>query len=230
VHDSDEFMSGFLFTLYEQKWLKFGWYLHLALRWIDFALVVVTVYLCIQFKFEAGGVQQQLGICAALAGLVAAFVVEEGFMAYLYALNYKSGVPHLELLRRTWSYAKSFAADANLRACAFLLAAVYVYAYVLAGASNMDHGALNNGTVRRLGEALDYTAETEAQHTQALFDYNVESGRDASWLGMEPLVWLLMALGFLLKFYAFVDQFFQPYTSLSIFVLSVRQGAAVIRI
>ena len=35
--------------------------------------------------------------------------------------------------------------------------------------------------------------------------------------------WLLMGMGFMLKVYAFVDQFSQPFTSLSILVLSVGQ-------
>ena len=40
----DDFMGGFLYTLYYQKWEKFGWYLHLLLRSIDAALIVMLGY------------------------------------------------------------------------------------------------------------------------------------------------------------------------------------------
>ena len=56
----------------------------------------------------------------------------------------------------------------------------------------------------------------------AIYGYNMDSAEGAAWHGIEPLMWLLFGMGFLLKFYAFVDQFVQPFISISIFVLSVR--------
>ena len=57
---------------------------------------------------------------------------------------------------------------------------------------------------------------------QAILDYSYTQAESAAYYGMEPLIWLGMALGFLFKFYAFVDQLVQPFISLSVFVLSIR--------
>ena len=48
----DDFMSGFLFTLFQQKWAKFGWYMHVAMRALDFAVVLASIMLCITLKNE----------------------------------------------------------------------------------------------------------------------------------------------------------------------------------
>ena len=40
----DEFMDGFLYKLFVQKWAKFGWYLHLILRSLDAAVIALTLY------------------------------------------------------------------------------------------------------------------------------------------------------------------------------------------
>ena len=40
----DDFMGGFLFSLYQQKWRKFGWYLHMIMRSQD--AVIVAAVMC----------------------------------------------------------------------------------------------------------------------------------------------------------------------------------------
>ena len=59
----DDFMTGFIFTLYEQKWNKFGWYLHLCLRSIDLGLVLLSAYLCVILKEDNGEKNEEL-MCA----------------------------------------------------------------------------------------------------------------------------------------------------------------------
>ena len=142
----------------------------------------------------------------------------------LYANNYKSGVPRAELISRSWHWMKGFAANVNLMAG--LMCAIAVFFYVIGPTSHIEEDLTVEGaTARRLAEhgQLEYTVETELQHSSAIHAYNLKAAQDAAWEGIDPLIWLFMGLGFLLKFYAFVDQLVQPFTSLSIFVLSVRQ-------
>ena len=47
--------------------------------------------------------------------------------------------------------------------------------------------------------------------------------RAARWDGVEPLVWLLLALGFVAKLYAFLMKAAMAFTQLSILMLSVQQ-------
>eukprot|EP00966_Prymnesium_polylepis_P297680 6878114-Prymnesium_polylepis.1 len=198
----DDFMSGFLFELYQQKWRRFGWYMHGVLRAIDVALVAAVMYLCVQLKGE-GMAKHQFFMCKLLIGLIAVFVAGELFLGHLYALNFKSGVPVLELVRRTWRWMRSFAIETNLRACAVLVIAVAVYMLtdisvdIPSEISSVDGGRRLRSRfhARELTEALDYTEITEAQRTGAMFEYATQSAKDASVQGTEPLIWLLMALG-----------------------------------
>ena len=50
----DDFMEGFIFTLYQQKWRKFGWYVHIFCRLPDAALVVLIAILTTELKTEVG--------------------------------------------------------------------------------------------------------------------------------------------------------------------------------
>ena len=68
-----------------------------------------------------------------------------------------------------------------------------------------------------------HTGESEAQRAHSVIEFTLGLAEDASWGGNDPLIWLCMGVGFLLKFYTFIDQLFQPFMSLSIFVLSIRQ-------
>ena len=54
-------------------------------------------------------------------------MLEEVFVAWLYAKNYRSDVPLPELCRRTWHWTKAFAANTNAYACFVLLSAVLLY-------------------------------------------------------------------------------------------------------
>ena len=44
----DDFMDGFLYKLFVQKWTKFGWYLHLILRSLDAAVIALTLYVSLE--------------------------------------------------------------------------------------------------------------------------------------------------------------------------------------
>ena len=70
----DDFMAGFLFTLYRQKWSKFGWYFHVLLRALDFGIVCMIIYLCAQLKGERRA--EQHAVCGVLAGLIVLFLAE----------------------------------------------------------------------------------------------------------------------------------------------------------
>ena len=168
----DDFIGGFVFQLYRQKWSKFGWYLHWMLRTLDIVLTSVVVFLCIQLKsnaFGAGGERLQAGACVLLVVLLALLISEEFFMGYLYALNYKEGVPRLELARRAWVWMKSFTLLANLRSAGFLLLAIAVY--LLDVPILGQHDASNGGdapveAARRLLDD-EYTVARFSQRTDA---------------------------------------------------------------
>ena len=53
--------------------------------------------------------------------------------------------------------------------------------------------------MHELGSADGYSADSEAAHSQAVIDYMIASAQAASWEGIEPLTWLFLSLGFLLK-------------------------------
>ena len=190
--------------LYQQKWRRFGWYMHGVLRAIDVALVAAVMYLCVHLKGE-GTAKHQFFMCKLLIGLIAVFVAKELFLGHLYALNFKSGVPAPELIRRTWRWMRGFAIETNLRACAVLMTAVAVYMLtdtsldMPSEISSVDGGRSlrSHFHSRELAEALEYTEITEAQRTDAMFEYATQSAKDASVQGTEPLIWLLMALGVL---------------------------------
>ena len=76
------------------------------------------------------------------------------------------------------------------------------------------------------GESLAYTLETEKQHHLADIEYNKWAAHEAAWHGIEPLIWLFMGIGFLLKFYACFDQTVQPFMSLYQFMISINQVLA----
>ena len=57
---------------------------------------------------------------------------------------------------------------------------------------------------------IPWTVQSENERASAIYDYNLESAAAAAWDGNEPLIWLCFGLGFLLKFYAFIDQLVQP--------------------
>ena len=241
----DEFMCGFLFQLYEQKWRKFGWYIHYVLCALDGSLVVAVVCLCINMKNETvTGERHQYGLCYLLVGILFAVLAVEAWLGYLYASNYKEGVPFRELFSRTWTWMEGFGISNNLTACSCILLAVGLYmvepgtldgysAYVLPSIfhpesleeveASLSHGASAGSTGRRLDDSLDFTYRSEAQRLRAIHDYRVWSAEEARWDGIEPLMWLLLALGFLLKFYAFLEKTVMPFTRLYVLVLSIRQ-------
>jgi len=265
----DDFMGGFLFQLYQQKWVKFGWYMHLAMRALDFALVAAVAVVCVQLKSEGENKESHVE-CLVLLSIIIAFVAVEGALGVLYANNIKGNLPTLEVLRRTWEWMNSFAGSLNLVACGFMFAAVVLYfvdesfhpefglltsiiesAFATFAEGVSDDGAEGVGRnagqdiVGRLlnpnvgdvgaglpdadgrqleeGSALIYTAATMAQKTEAIIQNNIDTAVAASWSGIEPLIWLLLGTGFLIKFYTLIDQFVQPYMSLSVFVLAVKQ-------
>ena len=258
----DNFMKGFIFALFVQKWDKFGWYMHLVMRTIDLAVVMSSVMLCTTLKSESE-TKRSHADCVMLLVLLGAFLAVELFIGALYATNFKSGVPPLEVLRRTWEWMNDFASGANLLASALITFGISLYLadtetegfvhtivmvlQALLGALNYvvqlltshftngdgrgsagEGGSRGDGSLASMARRLDefdafYTADRMAQRSAAVVTYNIEGAEAAAWEGIEPLIWLFLGLGFLIKFYAFVDQFVQPYTSLSIFVLSVRQ-------
>ena len=270
----DDFMGGFLFALYRQKWLKFGWYIHICLTSLDAAICFVSGYLCIQIKAETEREEMREQIaCMVLLGLISALFFREIILGYLFAMNHASSVPPAELRRRTWVWMTGFAASANLCACSLLATAVLIYLYLagsrageLTSVNGLLDGVLNgtlssilgwrstaddlietlqppadayegsldagSGAHARHRRSLDvsgsiqhatYTGETELQRVEAMHDYFVMSAEDAAWLGMDPMLWMLLGMGFILKIYAFIDQAVRPFTQLSILVISVRQ-------
>jgi hypothetical protein len=214
--------------------------MHVLLRSLDFAILAVTFLICIELKTHAAHQDTRFvadyAACELLVAIIAAFVGLEACVGLIYARNYRSGVPAAELLRRTWAWMLYFDTGANLISCVLLCAGVGVYfvgglngndgsvagvAAAAAAAADDDAAAALRAATRRLG-GLEYTAETEHQRAEALLAHQLASAEAASWHSVMPLVWLFLGLGFLIKFSAFVNQTVQPYTSLSIFVLSVR--------
>lgn len=261
----DDFMAGFMHTLFRQKWCKFGLTLHIILSLLDAAVVAIVFYLCVAVKQEVGVKQLHLHFSIMLT-LLAIFLGVEALFGYLFASNIRTkNITSAVLLHRTWSWMQDFSVGTNLLAAALLSGAATVYflepehadivtSWALHHVANFGrvaaamHGAvrgraLEEGVdweyVRRLKDGaagdgdeppagLDWhyihdTAETEAERVSALYQYNLDSAEEAAWDGIEPLSWLLLGLGFLLKFYAFVDSTVRPFTTLSIFLLSIRQ-------
>ena len=219
----DDFMQGFLYTLYIQKWAKFGWYMHYALRLLDFAIVITVAYLANLLKREL--VKESFGVCKVLLGLLAAFVCVEVFLGGLYAYNFKRTVTPGEKIVRTWAWMRSFGASINLLAILFLTSGIALYfshasdpTFVGVAAPAPQQRALSAAAAAAATSAPRHLQGTSAEHALLL-----DGAHAAAIEGQEPLVWLLMGLGFMIKFYAFVDQFVQPYISLSIFVLSIRK-------
>ena len=122
----DEFMEGFLFDLYVQKWRKFGWYIHLGLCALDFAVVSVVSCLCFAIKGETG-TRDHHATCNLLLMLMSCFLLVEFWLGWLYALNFKEGVPALELMNRTWAWMSGFSMTNNLLSCTLLTLAVGLY-------------------------------------------------------------------------------------------------------
>lgn len=232
----DDFMKGFLYALCmprtdsptpvptrhvvdgvrsslvaidQKKWDKFGWYLHLIVRAFDAAVIAVVSYLAVAIKSEAHGEKGLHTTCVVLVVLIVAFAAVELFIGTLYAFNFKASLPMPERVRRTWQWMKDYAADTNLYACVLLLTAVYLYFSNEGSSSSMEP---------LLAEpSAGVTALTDG------VDANLQAAERAAWHGIEPLEWLFFGLGFLLKFFAFIDQLARPYTSISTIVLSVSQ-------
>lgn len=242
----DEFMCGFLFNLYEQKWRKFGWYIHSVLCALDGSVVMAIIYLCINIKNEtASGERQQYGACLTLTGLIFAMLAVEVWLGYLYASNYKEGVPVGELFARTWTWMEGFGIRNNIASCSCVLLAIALYFVepgVMDGLSEHLLPAIfqpetledvkaqiaANSHGRRIAEVADdelmgYTHKSEAQRMKALHDFHVWGAAEARWDGIEPLMWLLLGVGFLLKFYTFLEKTVMPFTQLYVLVLSIRQ-------
>jgi len=235
----DAFMGGFMFTLFQQKWRKYGWYLHLLLMALDTAVVVVTAYLCVAVKNEVGEKQLHSAFVL-LLGLLGAFLAVEMLFGLLFASNMRSDVTTGVVMQRTWSWMKSFSVDTNVQASLLLAAAALVY---WAEAEAVDkytqhlvqaHASLSSlvRPARALQDAADeaaelprwvYTKETEAERVGAITGNNIDSAVAASWDGIEPLAWLLLGIAFLFKCFAYMEQAVRPFTSLSVFLLSVRQ-------
>ena len=129
-------------------------------------------------------------------------------------------------MNRTWAWMSGFSMTNNLLSCTLLTLAVGVYyadpnAFdamedaILPGVFHSTdahgtgaHGSLHGmgnglgdelGDGRRLAAVLEYTAGTEAERISAAHDYNVLAAHAASWDGIEPLMWLMLGIGFLLK-------------------------------
>ena len=51
----DSCMAGFLFNLFEAKWSKFGWYMHIVIRSLDAAVVATAMYISLSIKGESYG-------------------------------------------------------------------------------------------------------------------------------------------------------------------------------
>ena len=54
-------MAGFLFNLFEAKWSKFGWYMHIVIRSLDAAVVATAMYISLSIKGESYGEKQTYG-------------------------------------------------------------------------------------------------------------------------------------------------------------------------
>jgi hypothetical protein len=293
----DDFMTGFLYTLYQQKWHRFGWYLHVMLTALDALVVVLAIQLCLTIKLDGASQHaQNMRMGGLLLTLLAAFLAVELLQGAVYACSLARRLRTLrvrELLARTWTWMLGFYLGANLVAAGLIVAALGLYMLGGLGQGGTEEEAarqmsedglpptwretnplsdhlspetmraveslpaaaskelakllasrtavpapVGNSTeaaprvpppMRRLGAEImcaDYTSESEGQRIRAVHDWTVRAAEAAAWPGAEPLVWLLLALGFLSKLYAFLMKASMAQTSLSILMLSVKQTLA----
>jgi hypothetical protein len=225
----DDFMKGFLYALFRKKWDHFGWYVHFLVRVPDAAVVAVVSYLAVAIKYEAHGGKGLHTTCTLLAVLILAFAALELFIGSLYAFNFKSTLPVAERVRRTWAWMKYYAADINSYACALLLTAILLYTLNDPGGTlevateqvATEQVAVEQVAVELVGEPAVVGPRMLKPNGADDVNPDVLAAERAAWHGIEPLEWLFFGLGFLLKFFAFVDQAARPYTSLSTIVIEV---------
>lgn len=263
----DDFMQGFLFALFGQKWARFGWYVHCTMCLLDAAVVWLTFSLMVATHSETEEVADlhpNAHKCQYLLITLGILLGVEAHLGSLYAANRLhrfKGQSVRSIISRTVAWMRGFYLDMNLIAAAFIWGGVILYMAedggglsgvfslftLLADPSasdnvNMSHnsnvetvvgdGARNSHHRRRMLEdvepqqSLRYTDLTEAERVFAVHDYNVNSALAARWDGVEPLVWLLLALGFFFKVYGFIMKASMSSTSLSILLLSVQQVLA----
>ena len=154
-------------------------------------------------------------------------------------MNHTVQISTYELVQRAWAWMNSFQMMTNLISCGFLAIGVGIYLLsdeasglrfpeikaLLDEISTSIHGderrRLQLDPQLYIPAGGDYTAADEAVRGKARVDYMYQVAEAAAWHGPEPLMWLFIGVGFLLKFYAFFDQLVQPYMSLSVFMISI---------
>ena len=60
----DEFMGGFLYTLFREKWAEFKlWIIHIVLSSLDGLVVAMVGYVALEIKRESKGQKEQHTAC-----------------------------------------------------------------------------------------------------------------------------------------------------------------------
>lgn len=107
----DNMMQGFLFSLFKQKWERYGRPIHIVWCAFDAVIVGLVAYLGWALKSEQGQREKHVALFYLLGVLLAALVVVELLVAYLHMQNMKGAVNSWDKLTRTVRWMGSFQID-----------------------------------------------------------------------------------------------------------------------
>ena len=262
----DDFMQGFLFKLFQQKWAKLS-SLHYLWRLLDVVILVIIMFLCVELKVEK---EKQLhAFFISLFPLFGLSLLIEAWVAGLFARNISGSISWAEKSRRTWKWAGVFDIDLKLAGYTLIVCAALLYLFgpqepgikydqeqapIVEMAA--DHYKVpsavedeGDGAAEAARRLVADTLDGALQHGRQLIggrgiskpsaDTNqlipgssyqkaveealiIEHTQLASIDGTDPIIWMLMAFGFLLSFVTFAELLVMPMPWLSVFVLSVR--------
>jgi len=126
----DNMMQGFLYKLFQQKWERYGWFLHYIWCGFDLCILVLIAYLGLAIKDETEKHLQKGFIM--LTALCATAIAIEAFVASLFLENMQRSqrehkMSMASLTKRTWEWMSSFSIDLKLIGYAILAVAAYMY-------------------------------------------------------------------------------------------------------
>ena len=218
----DSFMQGFLYDLFMQKWRGFGWKLHYGRRFIDVAILIMTVLMSMDLKLHASyETQKSLNwVAIVILILIVIGIEEEVRTAYLHWQN-TQGVGDAKV---AWSdMMKSTLSFMHLHGATLLL---FSYIFMIGSCCIV------------LSNHLETEAEIYAFNYNAEWGNTTSSGRQlrgGSAVNSEGLLitifgdkdevtgltWFFMAFAIFNSMLYTAFAVFTPFESLNIFMLSV---------
>ena len=243
----DTFMTGFIYSLYREKWKKFGYKLYYARLLVDCILLICLVTLSFALKSSPDNQEAVKPLCIAMLVLIGILVIEELRVGYLYVKNYAfdgdgdGDVDAVDMRRQLHQFFKLhwinllfYSYLFTIAACVIVLtvdlepqplmyngtlhSASYVAAKTLAESSGITGRMLRGGGGVMGGAEGESSIATVTMGSLGGFQTMAYAGDDSE---VNGILWLCLffATFLMMPFIAF--KLFTPIEDLNIFMISI---------